>query len=131
MSKLINISENYKTVIKYIHQGDIITDELFIATLNNITYTVRFKLPFHYDLNNGLLIQKPVIYNIFKSDDTNFTDKDTEDITNLLNYYLDEEQQIIDRHEFDEEIDEQDDYEAKYNIWLYSDSGPYGPGNKH
>ena len=119
MSKLINISDNYKTVIKYIHQGDVISDEIFVATFNNITYTVQFKLPFRYDLKNGLFIQKPVIYNISKSDGSQLFDKDTQDITALLLSYLDEQQQLIDRIEFDqEEEDEQDDYETKYDIWL-------------
>jgi methyl coenzyme M reductase subunit D len=120
MSKLINISDNYKTVIKYIHQGDVISDEIFVATFNNISYTVQFKLPFRYDLKNGLFIQKPVIYNISKSDGSQLFDKDTQDITALLLSYLDEQQQLIDRIEFDQEEDEeeQDDYETKYDIWL-------------
>lgn len=130
MFKLIDISQNYNTVIKYIHQGDIITDEVFVATFNNITYTVQFKLPFRYDLKNGLFIQKPVIYNISKSDGSQLLDKDTQDITAILVSYLDEQQQLIDRIEFDQEEDEQDDYETKYDIWLYSDSGPYGRGNE-
>ena len=123
MSKLINISDNYKTVIKYIHQGDVISDEIFVATFNNITYTVQFKLPFRYDLKNGLFIQKPVIYNISKSDGSQLFDKDTQDITALLLSYLDEQQQLIDRIEFDQE-EEQDDYDTKYDIWLN------GPGNE-
>lgn len=127
MFKLIDISQNYNTVIKYIHQGDIITDEVFVATFNNITYTVQFKLPFRYNLKNGLFIQKPVIYNISKSDGTLLIDKDTQDITALLLDYLDEQQQVIDRIEFDQEEDEEDDYETKYDIWL---NGPYGPGNE-
>jgi len=127
MFNLIDISQNYKTVIQYIHQGEIITDEIFVATFNNITYTVQFKLPFRYDLKNGLFIQKPIIYNISKSDTPYLLDKDIQDITQLLLTYLDEQQQIIDRHEFDLEIEQQDDYDTKYDTWL---NGPYGPDNE-
>lgn len=127
MFNLIDISQNYKNVIQYIHQGEIITDEIFVATFNNITYTVQFKLPFRYDLKNGLFIQKPIIYNISKSDTPYLLDKDIQDITQLLLTYLDEQQQIIDRHEFDLETEQQDDYDTKYDNWL---NGPYGSDNE-
>jgi hypothetical protein len=57
--KVINSSELFKSVVKYMDRGSATTPEVIIMEKRGVQFNVTFKFSFTYDWSNGMDADKP------------------------------------------------------------------------